>query len=204
MNRLTTLIGLYALCACGTSLPARYVIEDDLGGYTFRRYQNTLEGELPIPGNAARGHSAAYMRQGERSVEVVTALVTVHERAARLTESMRAELAALPGYELETGTLAGQYAWQLRSESEPSYWIWPSGRYVVKLATPAGQQLPEAVARPYAGLYPSDLDEHGHALPGATSGGSAQDDTEEAAEPSSSAPNKAETPSSLAEPGQPR
>jgi hypothetical protein len=83
--------------------------------------------------------------------------------------------------------------------------VWPSGQYLVKLAMPAGQALPEPVAGPYASLYPSDLDEHGHPRPGAASGGSAPEDAEEASpEPSRFAPGKAEATGSLAEPGKPR
>jgi hypothetical protein len=161
--------------ACGGSLPQRYVIERDLGSYHYRRYQETLEAELPIAGNRAHGHTAAYLRRNTHGVDAITAFVTVYERPGKLTETLRAELAELPGYELRTETIAGQYAWLLGSSSETSFWLWPSGQFVVKLGAPAGQRIPDDVAEPYAELYPSDLDSFGHARDGTTSGGAVPD-----------------------------
>lgn len=192
MKRLASavsILGIVCESACGASLPPRYVLEHDLGSYRFRRYQKTLESEIALDGNQAQGHTAAYMRRNAQGVEVVTAFVTVYDHPERLTESVREELSSLPGYELSTETLAGQHAWSLRSSSEPAFWIWPSGAYLVKLGVPAGQTVPAEVAGPYAELYPSDLDSYGHARQGATSGGSAPDSAEDepsvAAEPSS-------------------
>lgn len=161
--------------ACGGSLPQRYVIERDLGSYHYRRYQETLEAELPIAGNRAHGHTAAYLRRTEQGVAAITAFVTVYERPAKLTETLRAELAELPGYELRTETIAGQYAWLLGAHSETSFWLWTSGQFVVKLGAPAGQRIPDDIAEPYAALYPSDLDSFGHAREGTSSGGAAPD-----------------------------
>jgi hypothetical protein len=170
------------LAACGGGMPARYVIERDLGPYHYRRYQETLDAELPVAGNRAHGHTAAYMQRQRQHVEVITAFVTVYEKPERLTEALRTELAALPGYELKTDELAGQFVWRLDSSSEASFWIWPSGHCVVKLGAAAGQRVPEAIAEPYAGLYPSDLDKFGHAREGAASGGSVPE-TDEVTEP---------------------
>lgn len=161
--------------ACSSSLPQRYVIERDLGSYHYRRYQETLEAELPIAGNRAHGHTAAYLRRTPQGVDAISAFVTVYERPTQLTETLRAQLAELPGYELRTVSIAGHYAWQLSSPSESSFWLWPSGAIVVKLGAPAGQAVPDEIAEPYAALYPSDLDGFGHAREGAASGGAAQD-----------------------------
>lgn len=168
--------------ACSSSLPQRYVIERDLGSYHYRRYQETLEAELPIAGNPAHGHTAAYLRRNAHGVDAISAFVTVYARPAQLTETLRAMLAELPGYELRTETIAGQHTWLLASSSEASFWIWPSGQFVVKLGAPAGHQIPEEIAEPYVELYPSDLDSFGHAREGAASGG-ALPDAEEANPP---------------------
>lgn len=181
MKRIAAL--LLSAAACSSSLPARYVIERDLGEYHYRRYQETLDAELPLAGNPARGHTAAYMHRNGQAVDVVTAFVTVYEKPARLTESLRAELAALPGYELRTQEIAGQYVWVLASGTDASYWIWPAGRYLVKLGAALGQAVPDTIAAPYAALYPSDLDSYGHAREGAASGGAARDDSEDADNP---------------------
>jgi hypothetical protein len=199
-----------AAAACSTSLPARFVIERDLGGYRYRRYQETLEAELPIAGNRAHGHTAAYMRRAARGpgVAAITAFVTVYERPLRLTETLRAELAALPGFELHTESIAGHYAWVLgsNSESEASFWIWSSGQYVVKLGAPAGLRVPDAIADAYAALYPSDLDSFGHAREGAASGGTEPDaeDADEAKATQSAANPGSKEAGALAEAGGPR
>lgn len=175
MKKTLSLLWL-AVAACSSSLPQRYVIERDLGSYHYRRYQETLEAELPIPGNHAHGHTAAYLRRNPHGVDAITAFVTVYERPAQLTETLRAALAELPGYELRTELIAGQHAWLLASSSEASFWIWPSAQYVVKLGAPAGQHIPDEIAEPYAELYPSDLDSFGHARAGTASGGALPDD----------------------------
>jgi hypothetical protein len=184
--------------ACSSSLPTRYVIERDLGAYHYRRYQETLDAELPIHGNHARGHNAAYMKRDDKSqtVDVVSAFVTVYEKPASLTETLRAELAALPGYELRTQEVAGHYVWQLASGTDASFWIWPAGRYLVKLGAAPGQAVPDAISEPYAALYPSDLDSYGHARAGTLSAGSAPEaaDTEELTAPATTKP--AEKPAS--------
>jgi hypothetical protein len=174
MKRALTLLWLTTV-ACSSSLPQRYVIERDLGGYHYRRYQETLEAELPIAGNRAHGHTAAYLRRTAQGVAAISAFVTVYERPTQLTERLRAELAELPGYELRTEKLAGHYAWVLASSADASFWLWPSGQFVVKLGAPAGQRIPDDVAEPYAALYPSDLDSFGHAREGAASGGALPD-----------------------------
>jgi hypothetical protein len=180
-----TLIWLsLTLAACRSSLPPRYVIERDLGNYHYRRYQETLEAELPIAGNRAHGHTAAYLRRTAQGVDAISAFVTVYERPAQLTERLRAELTELPGYELRTEKIAGHFAWQLASGSDASFWLWPSGQFLVKLGAPAGQRVPDDVAEPYAALYPSDLDSYGHAREGAASGGALPD-----ADEPDSAPN---------------
>ena len=172
MKRALALLWL-TTAACSSSLPARFVLEQDLGGYHYRRYQETLEAELPVAGNRAHGHTALYLQRSARGVAAISAFVTVYERPARLTETLRAALGELPGYELQTESIGGQYAWTLASSSEPSFWLWTSGRYLVKLGASARQRVPDAIVEAYAALYPSDLDSFGHAREGATNGGSA-------------------------------
>jgi hypothetical protein len=187
--------GLLAAISCGTSLPARYVIERDLDGYAFRRYQKSLDVDVPVEANRGEGHTAAYLKRKGRSVDVVTAFVTVYERPQALTAEVRTSLEALPGYKLQTEERAGQHVWVLRAAGEPSYVVWPSGRFLVKLGAGTAGELPEDLADAYASLYPSDLDEHGHARKDAASGGAARQELREESEP--------ELPASLRE-GAPR
>jgi hypothetical protein len=180
--RIAVVLCLAAL-GCSSSLPTRYVIERDLSGYAFRRYQNSLDVDVPVEANPAQGHSAAYLHRAGKHVDIVTAFVTVYERPTALTAEVRQSLATLPGYKLLTEEHFGQHVWVLRAGSEPQYVVWPSGRFLVKLGAKSLPELPEGLAEAYAALYPSDLDEHGHARKDAASSGSAKQEQREESEP---------------------
>ena len=182
LRALAALLCSLAAVGCGTSLPARYVIEQDLQGYAFRRYQSSLDIDVPVEANSAQGHSAAYLHRAGKRVDIVTAFVTVYERPGSLTAEVRQSLNVLPGYKLQTEEHFGQYVWVLRAGSEPQYVVWPCGRFLVKLGAKTLPELPEELAEAYAALYPSDLDEHGHARKDAASSGSAKQDLKEEAE----------------------
>ena len=182
LRALAALLCSLAAVGCGTSLPARYVIEQDLQGYAFRRYQSSLDIDVPVEANSAQGYSAAYLHRAGKRVDIVTAFVTVYERPGSLTAEVRQSLNVLPGYKLQTEEHFGQYVWVLRAGSEPQYVVWPCGRFLVKLGAKTLPELPEELAEAYAALYPSDLDEHGHARKDAASSGSAKQDLKEEAE----------------------
>ena len=192
---LALLSSILAAVGCGTSLPARYVLEQDVQGYAFRRYQHSLDVDVPVESNSAEGHSAAYLHRAGKRVDIVTAFITVYERPGSLTAEVRQSLSDLPGYKLQTEEHFGHYVWVLRAPGEPQYVVWPSGRYLVKLGAKTLPELPEPLADAYAALYPSDLDEHGYARKDAASSGSAKQEQREETEP--------EVPASLRE-GAPR
>jgi hypothetical protein len=157
--------------ACGADLPARYVIEHDLGAYRYRRYQKTLGAELEIPGNPAQGHTATYLRRGPERVAVATAFVTVYTRPASLAAETHERLNAFERFRVNVAPLDGQYAWILDGGPNERWAVWVSGRHVVKLGASTGGVFPEEIVAAYLDAYPSDLDEHGRAQSGASSGG---------------------------------
>lgn len=180
----TWLLGLTLFsCACASSLPPRYVIEHDLDGYAYRRYQKSFDIEIPVADNSATGHTAAYLLRDGDDVAVYTAFVTVYAHAASLAAEVRSGLARMPGYALTPGELAGQNVWMLASNDPERFCVWPSGRYLVKLGAPKSAPFPDAIAKAYASLYPSDLDEHGYARKGSASYGEAKSAQNEEAEP---------------------
>ena len=163
------------LGACGTTLPPRYVIERDLGAYAYRRYQKSLEVEVPIAGNNATGHTASYLRRGERDeVAVVTAFVTVYQHAKSLAAEARSALQNLAGYTLTPSEVAGENVWVLDAPGRERWCVWVSAARLIKIGVQAGQEFPESVVEAYADLYPSDLNERGVALPDAPSAGEAR------------------------------
>lgn len=186
--RTRALVSVSLACAlaavgCSSSLPRRYVIERDMQGYAFRRYQNSLDVDVPVEANTAEGHSAAYLHRAGKRVDIVTAFVTVYARPQSLTAEVRQSLLSLPGYKLQTEAHFGQHVWVLRAGSEPQYVVWPSGRFLIKLGAKSLPELPADLAEAYAALYPSDLDEHGHARKDAASSGSAKQEQREESEP---------------------
>jgi hypothetical protein len=163
------------LCACGASLPTRYVIEHDLGPYAYRRYQKSLEIEVPIAGNPATGHTASYLRRGASdSVAVVTAFVTVYTKPTALAAEARTALENLSGYTLAPSDLVGENVWILDGSGRERWCVWVSNQRLVKIGVQPGQQFPEPVLEAYLELYPSDLDEHGVAKADAPSAGKAK------------------------------
>lgn len=181
MRRISFWLSLVCLsAACGSSLPPRYVIEHDLGPFAYRRYQKSLEIEVPISGNPATGHTASYLRRGASdSVAVVTAFVTVYTQAKSLTAEAKSALENLAGYTLKPSELAGENVWLLEGPGRERWCVWVSSARVVKIGVQPGQDFPEPVLAAYLDLYPTDLDEHGLAKAEAASAGKAKKQAEE-------------------------
>lgn len=163
-----------AMClGCGPKRPPRYVIESDLAGYHYRRYQQVLDIELPVPANPATGHTATYVRGGEPP-QVVPVFVTTYQRPQGLTESIRSQLRALDTYALDVTELSHENVWQLRGEGGDVWLLWVSGRQLVKIGAPEGEpRVPTRLAEAYLDLYPSDLNRKGRVKRGAESAGPA-------------------------------
>jgi len=169
------------LIACSAALPTRMVVEHDLGAYSYRRYQRTLDVEFAIEGNAAVGHTATYVRRHGDHPLLATAFVTVYDHAASLSAELLERLESLGTYDRSMVRVSGE--WVHRLESGDEVWlVWASGAHIVKLGAPRGRDMPEDVADAYLDLYPSDLDEHGRAEEDAESAGPSQTQHEEEGE----------------------
>ena len=173
--------------ACGPAVPPRYVVERDIGELQYRRYQEVLDVEFPIPGNSATGHTATYVRRGatQGPIAFSTAFVTVYEHAASVTAEVRERLDELASYEVSVTKLEGEWMWILEG-SERSWALWVSGRYLVKLSGDHERDeddgyhgIDEALLEAFTNTYPSDLDEHGQAREGSDSYGQSQVQAEE-------------------------
>lgn len=162
MNSAAVVLMLGLVAACATARPARYVVERDLGPYFYRRYQKTLDVEFVVAGNAATGHTATYLQREGSSPEFASAFVSVYERPQSLCAEISEGVAKLERYERKIAELEDGYAWRLTRFDE--HWVlWVSGRHVVKLGAPRGEEVPQALAAAYMDTYPSELDAHGRA-----------------------------------------
>jgi len=172
--RWVVVVALLAISSgCATQRPPRYVIESDVAGYHYRRYQKVLDIEVPIPENPAIGHTATYVQSGE-SPKALPVFVTAYERGPGLGESVRQRLRSMEDYTLDVRKLSHENVWQLRGESGDVWLLWISGKELVKIGAPDGEpQVPPAVAKAYLELYPSDLDRKGRMKRGADGAGPA-------------------------------
>ena len=161
---------------CGPSIPTRFVLERDLDGLRFRRYQHVLDVELVVEANTAEGHIATYVVTGSETPRVVTAFVTVYDHPASLAAEVRARVATLGSYEQSVERREGAYVHVLRSGDE-EWLLWVSGRHVVKLGAAAGG-VPDLLLEAYLDPYPSDLDDRGRARARADSAGAAASEAE--------------------------
>jgi hypothetical protein len=180
MKRVAGLALLIVSIGCGAELPARYVVERDLGPFFYRRYQQTLDIEFVIEGNAAVGHTATYLRRGATGTDFATAFVTVYTRPNSLSAEVREQLESLQHYRLAVRVLDGQPVFSVERDNE-RWAVWVSGRHVVKLGAPQGEDVPEVLVDAYMDLFPSDLDEHGRAREGTASRGPSQREVRQAA-----------------------
>jgi hypothetical protein len=94
----------------------------------------------------------------------------LYERAVSLTAEVKEQLGSLGTYELTVGELYGEHVWWLDGGGD-RWALWVSGRHVIKLGAPRGEEIPGDLASDYLDLYPSDLDEHGRADDDAASAG---------------------------------
>jgi len=178
---LTVLALLALLAACAPTLPSRLVVEHDLGPYSYRRYQRTLDVEFVVAGNAAVGHTATYVRRHGDHPLLATAFVTVYDHAAGLSAELLERLEHLGTYDRSVVRVSGDWVHKL-SAGDETWLIWTSGSHIVKLGAPSGREMPEDVTDTYLDLYPSDLDEHGRAREGTASAGPSHTEHEEEGE----------------------
>ena len=183
------------LSACGPNIPPRYVLERDVGDFQYRRYQEVLDVEFPLEGNAASGHTATYLRRGVREdgadLRVATAFVTVYTEAPSLAAEIRERLETLHSYEIAVRKVNGEWVWVLDGGDIP--WVmWVSGRHLIKLGgspeevddedSDTEYGIPGDILNAYTDLFDSDLDRHGQAREGSPSYGPSRTETEDSEE----------------------
>ena len=190
--QLFTFCCFIALTACSSTLPPRFVLERNMGDFSYRRYQNVIDIEFPIPGYAAQGHTAMYRGLREGNIFFALAFVTVYEQSAGLVATIREQLLTLDSYELDVVRQEGEYLWRLQGDQK-SWLLWVSNKHLIKLGVSSTGNIPEILIEEYTDIYPSDLDEEGHAREGVSSAGPPRGEEEE----------ELEVPSSLRE-GAPR
>jgi hypothetical protein len=162
------LLVLITVAACGGTppLPKRGVLETDLGGWKFRRFQGPLlDIEVWVEGNRGEAYSASYVtadaeKSGRvRDDDIVNVSVTRYERhdgVVRATVKLARRLAAENGYQVEEGKIAGTRALTIKGAGE-TWVMWPATSHVVKVGGRGRADVPKAMVERYADRYPSKL-----------------------------------------------
>ncbi len=155
--------------ACGGRLPPpkRRVIEGDVAGWRFRRYQAVVDVEVYVDGNPAHAHTASYVRDAAvkagrlNDTDVVSAFVTEYARPSGVTPALirfARRLAQESGYRVEERRLGGERVLQVTGHGE-AWAFWPSGKYVVKVGGHGPHEVPSGLVGEYGRRYPSRLAE---------------------------------------------
>jgi hypothetical protein len=159
--------GLLFAIACGgpDAPPARGVIESDVDGWSFRRYQSVLDVEVWVPNNRAVAHTASYARKeaekkGRLSEQdVVSAFVTRYQTDAGIERALVKfvrRLAQESGYRVEEREIGDVRVVAVSGAGE-TWALWPARRHVVKIGGPGRRDVPESVIEAYGERYPSEL-----------------------------------------------
>lgn len=150
---------------CSPAIPARFVLERDVGDWSYRRYQRVLDVEIPVRDGQAVGHTATYVQRASRgSVAFANVFVSVYSAPRGLAAEVRRQMRALTIYDAEMRAYGGGHVWWLDGGPGDRWALWVSGPHVVKVgAGEALDEVPVELVSTYMGLYPSDLDAHGRA-----------------------------------------
>jgi len=167
MRRLITscVVSLVLLSACGGpgKPPVRGVIEGDVDGWGFRRYQQVLDVEVWVKKNKARAHTASYARISSEkkgridSGDVVNAFVTRYKSDEGVTRALVVfvrRLAQQSGYQVIERKIEGVRLFEIAGPGE--YWLfWAAKGHLVKLGGPGRTSVPDALIEAYGERYPS-------------------------------------------------
>lgn len=145
--------------------PVRGVIESNLPGWDFRRYQKVLDVEVWVAHNPAVAHTASYARAAAerrgrlRDEDVVSAFVTRYRNRHGILRALilfAHRLAQESGYRVTETSIGGVRLIRVTGRGE-AWALWPSTRHVVKIGGPGRESIPAEVVKAYGSRYPSGL-----------------------------------------------
>ena len=167
MHAIAVVTFLALACSCGGSppIPARGVVEGDLGSWKFRRYQPVLDVEVYVSDNPAVAYTASYVSaEAEKrgridDGDLVNVFVTRYQKPAgvlRETVRLSRRLAQEAGYRVDESKIGGARLLTISGNGE-TWAMWPARRHVVKVGGRNRDSVPESMIEAYADRYPSIL-----------------------------------------------
>lgn len=154
-----------AACGGPGGPPTRGVLEHDLDGWRFRRYQRLLDVEVWVPDNPAVSHTASYARAAAEkrgavaAADVVSAVVTRYQGDAGIDRALVRfvrRLARDASYRVEEAVVEDVRLFRVAGGGE-AWVMWASPRHVVKLGGRGLASVPDDVVEIYGERYPSRL-----------------------------------------------
>jgi hypothetical protein len=155
------------LGACGGTpgIPPRSVVEADIGGWHYRRYQSMLDVEVWVPRNTGEAHAATYVtaaaeRVGRiRDADLASAMVTHYQRPGGVLRELvkfARRLGGEGGYQVDEAELGGVRV-ILASGRGETWALWASGAYIVKVGGRGRSDVPASLVEAYGARFPSQI-----------------------------------------------
>lgn len=167
MHAVAAFVFLALACSCGgrPPIPTRGVVEADLGGWKFSRFQPVLDVEVYVGDNPAVAYTASYVsvsahkrgRIGDD--DLVNVFVTRYKKpegVLRATVRLTRRLAQEAGYSVDESKVEGTRLLTISGNGE-TWVMWPARGHVVKLGGRNRTSVPESMIEAYAERYPSTL-----------------------------------------------
>jgi hypothetical protein len=140
-------------------------MEDDVGSWKFRRYQQVLDIEVWVYENEAVAYTASYVRGSAEKRgrleegDVVNAFVTRYDSddgVLRSVVKFARRLAQEQGYVVEEKGIGGVRVIHISGHGE-KWALWSSKRHVVKIGGRDVDDVPGDLVKSYAKRYPSRI-----------------------------------------------
>ena len=158
-------LSLFSACGGPSKPPKRGVIESDISGWGFRRYQSVLDVEVWVVKNKAVAHTASYARKSAEKKgriaesDVVNVFVTRYEKNEGIMRSLVIfvrRLAQQSGYKVNEKRISGVRVFTVKGPSE--FWVfWAAKRHVVKIGGSGLSKVPSDLVDAYEERYGSRL-----------------------------------------------
>lgn len=157
------ILPLVTSCGGPSKPPKRGVIEADVDGWGFRRYQSVLDVEVWVAKNKAIAHTASYARKSSEKkgrigdLDVVNVFVTRYEKNTGVLRSLVIfvrRLAQQSGYKVNEKRVSGVRVFTVKGPAE--YWVfWAAKKHVVKIGGVGLTQIPGDLVEAYDERYAS-------------------------------------------------
>ncbi len=158
-----TILLLVASCGGPSRPPKRGVIETDVEGWGFRRYQSVLDVEVWVAKNKAVAHTASYARKSSEKkgriseTDVVNVFVTRYKKNEGIHRSLVIfvrRLAQQSGYKVNEKRISGVRVFTVKGPAE--YWVfWAANKHVVKIGGTGLTKVPGDLVEAYDQRYAS-------------------------------------------------